>query len=233
MKKIVTMAIAALALLQPEIHAANPQTVTGAWLLQEENGTPQSDYEKNYFSNGQFNVVKLQPLKTVEMPSDDNLTIKSSSKVKYQKGKVVQRGTWEMPNDSTIIEKCEWGNKGDVKIHFDLSDGQLIQNFAYDNNPAKTYTQKFTEVEAKFPTSAESTEIRIRGVGTLGWATGTTALQIDGKRYASAEEFQQALPDPEKIECLHCFKDGSAADMLSPAEKAAGKTGVLVVTLKK
>ncbi len=161
-----------------------------------------------------------------------------SSKVTYFESKVQQKGTWEKVGDNTIVEKCEMGDKGDVKIYYTLNDGILNQTFAYDKAPEKIYSQKFCQVESLDGPIAmrdrkNHLEFKVKHCGTFGTVDDIVFI-IDGKHYDSVDDFNAAIPDDKsQVEKFAVNKSSHAFKYMTDEEIAAGKTGVLIVTLKK
>ena len=221
MRKIMTLALAAFGLMMTA-SAVEPNIVYGNWILVEENGIPESGYVKAYTADGRFVVNRIQEQERTE----------NSRKVVALRNVPVQKGSWELVNDSTLIEKCEWGDKGEVTIHFTTGENDLVETFAYSAAPDKQYTQKFAYME-ELQLKDQPTSYYFRGLGSFG-GVDNLVYQIEDQRYQTMDEFRKALPtDSSKIENMSVFKDSSADYCLTAEEKAAGKCGFIVVTLKK
>lgn len=223
-----TLAIALAAALSSACYALCPNSITGTWNITWENGQPLGDidyyFDKTYYPDGEFNVCQHKRLNKM-----DNGSVYSIS--------VVQKGQWEMLNDSTIIEKCMWGNKGNVGIHFTMTDDcTLVETFAFVSNPAKVYVQKLERTGSTQPRVRvvdASPDGHIDGIGSWG-PVNTLVYFIEDKRYSNYDEFKAALPaDTTLIESFGVLKDGSALETLTDEDIAAGKNGVMIVKLKK
>lgn len=234
MKMFVALAVSVVGLVNSvSVFAADSNNLIGSWLLREENGQQQSNYYKNYFPDGRFTVEELCPIEEKVMGEGPG-----SSKVTYFESKVQQKGTWEKVGDNTIVEKCEMGDKGDVKISYTLADGFLNQSFAYNNAPEKIYSQKFCHVELPDGPIAMRErkihqEFKVKHCGTFGTVEDIVFI-IDGKHYDSVDDFNAAIPDDiSQVENFSCNKSTHAFKYMTDEEIAAGKAGVLIVTLKK
>lgn len=228
MKKFITLAIALAATLSSACYAICPNRITGTWNITWENDKPLGDIDsyldKTYYPDGKFNVCQHKRINKME-----NGSVYSIS--------VVQKGQWEMLNDSTIIEKCQWGNKGNVGIHFTMTDDNtLVETFAFVSNPSKVYVQKLESTGCQQPCVRNVDTAQgghIDGIGSWG-QVNTLVYFIEDKRYNNYDDFKAALPaDTTMIESFSVLKDGSALETLTDEEKAAGKTGVMRVHLKK
>lgn len=227
MKKLMILAIALGGIINSECYALCicPNSLSATWSITWENGEPLGDindyFDKTYNSDGKFYVCEHK------RQAESGVYI----------NRVVQKGEWEMVNDSTVIEKCEWGNKGDVKINVKRTDDNtIIQTFAFDSNPEKVYVQKLEMIASPIHVrqrTNKSDEGYIEGIGT--WAPVNSLVYIiDGKRYSNYEDVKTALPeDKTQIENISVLKDGSALERLTDEEKAAGKSGIMIFNLKK
>lgn len=233
MKKFMTLAIGLAGMFAPLCNAAVTDNLVGDWLIKYENGEAVGNvdyyFEKRYSPDGRFYVFET----------------KRDSADTYVRN-AVQIGIWELANDSTMIEKCMYGNKGDVKIHFDLTaDNTLVETFAYDSNPSKVYVQKLEQINRQCCGARQSTckansgkvtyyqsEEVIPGLGSIS-DTQQLVYFIGDKRYGNLNDFKAALPsDSSMIESFNVLKDDSALKLLTDEEKTAGKNGILIAKLK-
>ncbi len=228
MRKFIAMAIAFVGMMIPQCFAANPD-VTGTWRITWENGEPAGDInnytEKIYSGDGKFYVI-------MSLRKSDNVYGRT----------VVQRGDWEMVNDSTIVEKCEFGNKGYVGLHYKLADSNtMVETFMYKNNLDKVYIQKLERADGAPVAQQRSTSGKVKyyttdneipGVGSFGPTDGLVYF-IGDTRYSDFKDFKAACPEASKIESFSVLKDRSACEMLTEEEKAAGKNGIFIVKLKE
>ncbi len=233
MKKFITAAFALAGILAPVCHTATPDVLIGKWQITTENGEPASSvynaFEKTYAPDGKFSVTESR------LRSREN-------GVRVYDINEVQKGEWQIINDSTIVEKCEWGNKGDVVIRFTLNpDSTIVEKFAYNSNIDKVYVQELKPIDKEIGTRLikDSGKVKyyttyneIPGLGSFGPTDGLVYF-IGDTRYSDFKEFKAALPEASKIEMFSVLKDGSAYEMLTDEEKAAGKSGIFIVTLKE
>ncbi len=231
MKKLVLAALSAVVMSMNVVYAEDSAKVAGIWMLLEENGQPQAHFEKTYFSDGTFRVDEFHEVEYNPQPGDGVFVNTTNGKVRVLEGTLVQRGTWEMPDGSTIIEKCEKGDKGNVKITFALYGDWMVQTFAYDKAPDKPYVQSY-QIVGQVPTEeAIALEGHIDGYGTFSRADKVVFI-LDNKHY-NYEEFLKVVPDTSLVENIHFIGDGAAPNLMTDEERAAGKDRVMIVTLKK
>lgn len=222
MKQLLTIAIA---LISFTINAVEPMNLVGSWVIQTENGEWVSDVNdygiKTYLSNGEFNVSKHK------RQSDNTY-----------KCIILQRGQWEVVNDSILIEKCAMGSKGDVTINYNIKDSRLTETFSYNSNPEKIYVQEwdlYSRPSSMLDISNASLigEDILKGIGREN-ASKHYVYFIDVQRYDKYDDFISALPSySSKVDGFIVKNDSEALNMLTPEEKNLGKSGVIIVTLKK
>lgn len=232
MKMFVALTVVAVGILNSASAFAAPEELVGSWLVREENGQPQSNYYKNYYSDGRFTVEEICPVEEKNMGAGSG-----SSKVICYESKVRQRGSWEKIDDNTIVEKCEMGDKGNVKISYTLADGILHQSFAYNAAPEKKYSQKLCYVERldspKVRDRQSTKEYKVKHFGTFGSADGVVFI-MDGKHYDDIDKLNADIPDDKsQIENISAIKSRNAFNYMTDEEIAAGNTGVIVITLLK
>lgn len=203
--------------------------ILGVWEVVSENGEPVSGYYKGYFADGTFNVTHI------------NERVAAGGDVVCAVG-LEQSGLWGVDGNDAVVERCSMGDKGDVVVDFSIDGDTMTQTFAYASNPGKRYVQKFRR-------NSTGREMRVGNVGvkvgkcddslvaTLrermevpGGEQDDRCVYLIGDKRITAEEYR-ALPQ-ESVQMVSVIHTAEALNELTAEELAAGKTGIVRVTLK-